>query len=396
MHVLLMPSWYPATNNDINGSFFREQAIALVNEGARVGVISPIMKSLRSPMRIFSSKFAVSYENDQGVHTYRQHVINVFPRMPVLRGWLWRRFGLSLYERYIEEQGRPDIIHVHSMLDAGDLAKKIKKRYSVPYVVTEHSTAFAQRKFSSKQIKNFRDISAEASLRFAVSSPFCSLLSEQLGATAGDWFVLPNIVKNTFFLIDKLSVAASKEFVFLNVCFLTKKKRIDLLLQAFSNKFKGACNVKLKIGGDGPERRRLVDLADSLGISGQVEFLGILSREKVIEAMSRADVFVLSSEYETFGVVVTEALALGKPVIATRCGGPEDIVGEEDGILVPVNDVESLSCAMEKIREEINKYDASEISGRCFNRFSEKFIAKRLMKFYELALSKNLEFHGQS
>ncbi len=396
MHVLLMPSWYPAADNEINGSFFREQAIALVNEGAQVGVISPIMRTLRSPMRIFSGNFAASYEYDKGVHTYRQNVINIFPLMPALRGWLWRRIGLSLYECYVEEQGEPDIIHVHSMLYSGKLAREIKKRYSVPYVVTEHSSAFSQRGFSSKQIEEFRDISCDASLRFAVSSSFCSLLSERIGSAAGDWLALPNMVKNSFFLIEKPSVSSRKEFVFLNVCLLTKKKRVDLLLRAFAKKFKGACNVKLEIGGDGPERSKLVDLAESLGISGQVEFLGMLSREKVVEAMSRADVFVLNSEYETFGVVVAEALALGKPVIATRCGGPEDIVGEEDGILVPVNDVESLSCAMQRIRENIDEYDPLGISNRCFSRFSETLIAKRLLELYGLVLSKNLGCRRQS
>ena len=77
-------------------------------------------------------------------------------------------------------------------------------------------------------------------------------------------------------------------------------------------------------------------LVQEKALTEQVTFLGSLTREQVRQEVSEADAFVLSSEYETFGVVVIEALALGKPVIATRCGGPESIVVPSVGYLVEI------------------------------------------------------------
>lgn len=82
-------------------------------------------------------------------------------------------------------------------------------------------------------------------------------------------------------------------------------------------------DLLLEIGGDGPEKTKLEELVTKLGINKNIKFLGQLTRDEVKNKMNEeSSAFVLSSEYETFGVVVVEALALGKPVIATKCGGP--------------------------------------------------------------------------
>src|SRR5699024_9955006 len=99
----------------------------------------------------------------------------------------------------------------------------------------------------------------------------------------------------------------------------------------------------------GEEKANLLKLVRVLKIEEQVVFLGPLTREQVKEEVSSADAFVLSSKYETFGVVLIEALALGKPVIATKCGGPESIVTPEVGYLVENNSEEELSKAMSEL-----------------------------------------------
>ncbi|MNQ69616.1 GDP-mannose-dependent alpha-(1-2)-phosphatidylinositol mannosyltransferase [compost metagenome] len=96
----------------------------------------------------------------------------------------------------------------------------------------------------------------------------------------------------------------------------------------------------------------------------------------------------MASRYETFGVVIIEALALGKPVVATRCGGPESIVGDGDGLLVPVDDIESLSSAMWKLYRNPSDYNSEQIKRSCIERFSEETIAKSLKSIYEKVLSK--------
>ena len=97
---------------------------------------------------------------------------------------------------------------------------------------------------------------------------------------------------------------------------------------------------RLIIFGDGPESGALRALCAELGLYSRVSFRGHCPREELAEAYAAADCFVLASRSETFGVAYIEAMAAGLPVIATRCGGPEDFVTEENGILIPVDDEE--------------------------------------------------------
>lgn len=386
MHILILPSWYPKYPGDIGGSFFREQALALKKHGCKVGVVVVQLRSLRNFKSIFSGSYKVEFENDCGVATYRQHGINWFPKLRMLQSKVWAHIGCKLVERYIAEQGKPDIIHVHSMLNAGIVAHHIMQRCGIPYVVTEHSTAFARNLLSPCQLQVASKIASQAQRCFAVSSPFADLLNEGLGASKNRWEVIPNIVHDNFFA-KQLSTKDSDPFVFIDVCLLTFKKRVDLLIQAFAKSFKGNNTVHLHVGGDGETRPALERLAKKLGVADQVRFLGMLNREQVVHEVSAADAFVLSSQHETFGVVLIEALALGKPVIATRCGGPEDIVTEKDGLLVPVDDVDALSTAMQKLYANRASYHAESLRQSCRERFSEAAVSKRLLKVYAEVLS---------
>ena len=176
----------------------------------------------------------------------------------------------------------------------------------------------------------------------------------------------------------------SGPFRFLNVAFLHPKKGHADLLGAFSERFGGDVGVQLRIGGSGEERDALHAKASALCVADQVVWLGALSREDVLAEMLAADAFVLSSRIETFGVVVIEALACGLPVVATRSGGPECIVGEADGELVQVGDVAGLGQAMVDVRAKVvaGAFDRDELRARCAERFSEDALVSRLSEVY--------------
>lgn len=379
MHVLILPSWYPADEYDINGVFFREQAIALKKQGVTVGVISISLLSLRKMRNIFSYTITkVSVTEEEDIPTYRKSYRNWFYKIPVL-GKAWYVLNArKLFLRYVKEQGYPDIIHVHSILDAGFAAMNIKNRFSIPYVVTEHSTSFARNLHSQRELKLIRMIADQSNLNIAVSSPFASLLHIKTGK---EWTVMPNIVHERFFR-EIREPGNQLNFRFINICFLSKKKRVDLLINAFSSVFGGNPKIELYIGGTGDQLPELKQLVSNLNLEKQVVFLGALSRNQVMEEVEKAEVFVLSSEFETFGVVLIEALALGKPVISTRSGGPEDIVEEYNGLLVPVNNVEALADAMQYMVDNYHKFDQTEIQHRCYKKYSEESVGKALKELY--------------
>ena len=114
-----------------------------------------------------------------------------------------------------------------------------------------------------------------------------------------------------------------------------------------------------------------MQLAGRLEIANHVEFLGELSRAAVKEAYGKAHAFVLPSLYETFGVVLIEALSMGLPLISTACGGPQDIVTQENGLLVPPNDPELLHKAMKQLMKNYHLYSPHALRQDAIMRFGK-------------------------
>lgn len=389
LHILIVPSWYRASKADTQGSFFREQAFALYKAGHQVGIVHPQHRSMRQWQSTFTGKYGFDIEDDNGIPTLRMHTMTWFPRqIPYLNYWLWVRNGIALYEAYVSRYGAPDVVHAHATLYGGLLAWTIQQRYQIPFAITEHGTAYARNLFAPWELKMAAKAVAAADARLAVSEAFCQEISRFIGS---QWQPCANVVPESFttypLALTKQAKATeineTKPFVFTTVAYLSVRKGIHHLITAFASAFGGDKTARLKIGGDGGERDRLEALAAELNISDQVVFLGALDREAVREAIAQTDVFVLASQYETFGVVVIEALALGKPVIATRCGGPNQVVQSQDGLLIEPENVPALTQALQHMRDRADEYDAKTIRQNCIARFGEQALVDRLLPIYE-------------
>lgn len=385
MHVLILPSWYPLNNEDLNGCFFREQVHALSRAGIQVGVVAPQFRSLRQGVKAITGSYATEIWMDNNIPTYFKHGVFCFPKVPYLDLHRWVKAGLKLFERYIKEQGKPDVIHVHSLLLAGPLALEIYKKYNIPYCVTEHSTTFARELVAPWQWALLRESENFASHLSAVSNEFCLLLKQKLSEK--EWEFLPNLLDRKF--AEEIPIL-KKDNQFCAVGWMQPKKGFDILLKAFSILYKEKPEVKLILGGDGPERENLQKLAQTLNIEEAVTFAGALPRENVRLLMAESACFVLSSHVETFGVVVIEALSQGTPVVATKCGGPESIIVSGDGILVEVADANALAQAMKEVGENPELYDSGSIRQRCLERFSEKAFISRVKEIYKHCIAENI------
>jgi len=389
LHILVIPSWYPSHKEDISGSFFREQSLALQKTGNQVGVIYPEMRSLKELAGLFDFQYGPEEQIDEGIPTFRWKLINFTPKFPKIIMKNWVRAGLKLFDLYIDKYGKPDIIQSHSMINGGFLAYQISLKYGIPYVITEHHSFFIKSKVSSKTIQELAPVVEKAEICYGVSNSLSEKLNEIF--MIDKWRYMPNIVNNKF-LEPNLHIPLAYKFI--QICLLKENKRVDLTLKAFSIFLKKYSDIELIIGGDGPERKRLEELSKSLGISENVLFVGELSREQVLYNLSIASCFVLSSDYETFGVVVIEALALGKPVIATKCGGPETILNCSVGRLVEKGVVEELAEAMIYMYENKKSYCAKNIRKYCKSNFSESYIIKKLNEDYNDIFSKEVSSGG--
>lgn len=150
-----------------------------------------------------------------------------------------------------------------------------------------------------------------------------------------------------------------KNFVLINVASHTDVKNQSLLLNAFAKAVTKNNNIRLRLVGDGPNRRKLENQADDLGIKEFVEFLGI--RHDVPHLLSKSDVFILSSDTEGLPLSILEALAAGLPIISTDVSGSKDIITDsESGFIVPVGNCDEMAEKILLLAE--NKELTSRIS----------------------------------
>ncbi len=389
MHILVIPSWYSTPRNPIRGSFFREQALALHKAGHRVGLLVPpsrlrTLNGLSEVARYWRRPAsALDITNDSGLATYR------------LPWWGWQgsalpswrgKLMLTAFDRYCREQGRPDVIHAHSILYAGYTAVAIKQARGVPVVLTEHAFNYLSPLWiMPDQRPRIRRTLAHSDAVLAVSAALGRALESYApGVRVNEIY---NIVDTTMFRPPDQE-PPRQPFTFAIVARLLRNKGHAELLRAFAAAFRGQ-PARLLVGGDGPQRRRLERLSARLAIAGQVEFLGALSRQRVRETLWRSHAVISASRFETFGLTLAEAMACGRPVIATRSGGPESFVTPETGLLVPVNDVDALAQAVRQMAANYDSYSPAHIRAYCVERFSEAAVVSQLEAIYADAVRRS-------
>ena len=125
-----------------------------------------------------------------------------------------------------------------------------------------------------------------------------------------------------------------------------RTKNVSGVLRALSLAREQGVLLRLIVIGDGEDREMLESLCRELCLSEQVTFLGRLPNAAVLEHMARTGTVVINSNVETFSVVTGEALTLGRPVVATRCGGPTAFVSDDNGMLVEPGDDAGLAEAL--------------------------------------------------
>lgn len=383
LRVLILAAEYPHHVKDKDGIFIQDQAMALNRNGIRADVAFVEPRSVRtlSLAAVRESHFQTTASDENGIFTVRMKGWN--PWMNSLGGGrAYAYFTESLVTRYIREYGKPDMIHAHNTFWAGYAAFNIGRKFRIPYVVTEHSSRFLMNGITDRMLPYAKDVLASAETAIGVSSAVSSILGK-FGATSTT--VIPNVVDTDFFALPPVG-RQSQPFTFLAIGNMNYNKGFHVLIRAFSKQFRGRHDVRLVFGGDGPQREEFQELSNDLGLSAQVTFLGAVGRMEVRQALWGANALILPSFRETFGVVLIEALSTGIPVIATKCGGPEDIASSEVGFIIEPGNETELSSAMARLME--TSFSEDDLRRHVVDCFSEKVVVSRIRKIYENVISR--------
>lgn len=179
---------------------------------------------------------------------------------------------------------------------------------------------------------------------FVVNAPDIGRWIEDQGISAQRITFIPNFAE-----VEPHTQPAGrpKEFLFLTLARLHANKAIDTLINAFAH----VPDAHLWIGGDGPERKALEQQVQDYRLQDRVTFLGW--RDDRWALLAACDAFVLASRHEPFGNAFMQAWAAGKPLVTTASQGPSHFVKDgENGLITPIDDVQALATAMNRVRAD--------------------------------------------
>jgi 1,2-diacylglycerol 3-alpha-glucosyltransferase len=176
---------------------------------------------------------------------------------------------------------------------------------------------------------------------------------------------------------------------------ISYEKSIDDILYCMTELLKTYPELKLKIIGDGPERGKLEQLAQSLGIQNSVVFTGFLNGQDLVESLATSDIYVTTSKSENMPLAVLQAMATGLPIVAlSSLGMTEMIMNEENGFLITQSDKEKTkSTLVAKIELLLTntalRQRMSEKSRELSAQYSENVITKKLLDIYQEVIKNN-------
>lgn len=293
---------------------------------------------------------------------------------------MWR------FRRLIREF-RPDVVNSH-LVHANILTRLLRLVTPMPRLV---SSAHNTNEEGRLRMVVYRLTDRLADISTNVSDEAVEAFEQQGALRQGRMIPIHNGIETQSFAFDdsarrrvreELNVDASTPLL-LAVGRLWEQKDYPNLLRAFAGLETSPEPPRLLIVGDGPLKNELTELAKTLEVADRVMFLGV--RHDVPALMSACDLFVLSSAWEGFGLVVAEAMACRRLAVATDCGGVREVVGEA-GLLVPARDSAALTAALNRAlrlpveeRERLGK----SARQRVVERFSLEATADRYLAVYQ-------------
>jgi len=348
--------------------------------------------------------FAPDYEgqetddNIERYHALIKGVVNGFSVPNSLDPKIERQF----------RKGNFDLIHVHHPMLIGQTALYLSGKYHVPICYTYHTryeqylhyimklpslqNFLIRSSFTKNIVRNYvNHYVNRCDLVFAPTPSMRAYLEEN--GSCSEIAVLPTGLGKESFETDEQEAArlrevlrGEKDYLFCTVARLAKEKNLDFLFRALAmRKEKRGADFRLAVVGEGPYKKQLCGLAETLGIREDVAFVGAVPNEKVKNYYRASDLFLFSSLSETQGIVLLEAMAAETPVLALRAPGVRDVVvNGRNGYMTSVSETEFENKLEGLLRQDRTylKQGAVETA----EKYEMQEIAKRAAVYYNIAI----------
>lgn len=387
MKLLWLASWFPSRVDPTAGDFIERHAEAVAPYVTRLDVFHAVRDDSLKPGRIEWTR------EDRGSFTcwiayYRP------PQLPgvletALAGLMYMRSFHVLWKQCYRDQDRPELMHVHVAMRAGLVARYWSKRYQIPYIVTEHWTGYYPESMPSLSDMpswyrtQTKRVLREAKLLMPVSADLGRQLQHLAPQTAVE--VIPNVVNTAYFFPAPSTVSSNVRFV--HFSYLNEQKNPDGILDAIQLLRKRGYAFRFDFFGATPTH--LIHRIQQEGLEGMVGIEKAIPYAQVGKELQGSTALVLFSRFENQPCVILEALSVGIPVITTPVGGITEVVSAQEGILVPVGDVQALADAMEQFLLANHPFDRITVATQAMQRYSYAAVGSKIMTCYQQLLGRS-------
>jgi len=371
-NILFLSSWYPSKNHTTLGNFiqFHAEAVATINK------VYVLYLSASENENSFSIDNKIINEVDTTIIYFKKNKLKKY--LDHLNAF---KKGIDYLMK--DKKVNFDCIHMNIIHPSGWQALYLKKKYNIPYIISENWHGFQD--LSKYKIGYFRKILIKkvienASFVCPVSNQLKKALQSNNYNT--NYEIVPNVVNTEVFKpVNKKELP----FTFLHVSTLTDEiKNISGILNAYAQL--SHSNTLLRIIGDG-ETDWIKKKASSLNIPDNAILIETeKTHDEIANAMQQSDCFVLFSNIENLPLVLIESMACGLPIITSDVGGIAEHMDASKGKLINAGDTESLTKSMEHMVKNAADYDANTIREYAIQNFSNKSVADQFNDLYNRAI----------
>lgn len=354
-HILFIPSWYPSPLDIQNGVFIQKHAQAAAKHH-KITVL----------FAYNSNKSSASCEQDEDltelIRTFKRSSFSLFDKVRLI----------MYYFQQFRKIKSIDIIHAHVWSNKTIIAYILSVVYNKPILISEHWSGY---QYSIGFIKKLlmKVVFKRAKKILPVSYFLKKLMLNQ--GIKGSFEIIGNIIEK-----QQVKSLNDEIFRFLIVADLRDEiKNISSVIHTFQDL--QIENCKLNIIGDGPDKL----LLESIKKNENIQFLGRMKNENVLNEIAQHHAVIINSRIETFSVVALEALAAGKPLIYTKCGAPSELIPPNCGLSIAVDNSEELKIAILKMIKEYHLFEKNKLQ-QAVNDFSKEEISYKLKKTYNSIL----------
>jgi glycosyltransferase involved in cell wall biosynthesis len=363
MNILVISHMFPSKIRPTNGTFVFQQVEALAKLGHNITVLCPIpwipkfipIKTKR--WREFQLLPKVEYYSNIKIYYKRAAVIpKGFER---IRGKLFYLIN-KLFLNKLLKNSSFDIIHSHVVLPAGDLGLKIKQKFNIPLVITIHGAdlfILAKKRSNKKRIlKILKESNGIGVVSTLTKDKLLEIIPNQ------NEFPPIKLIYNGVKIYSKYPRIRwgvnNKTVKILSIGALIKRKKFDLVFEAVKSLKDKHQSIKYFIIGEGNYSKYYEQMADDLGLTEVITFLGPMPHIQAMSYLKESDIFVLPSIKETFGVVYIEAMYHKKLTIGTKNEGISDVIkNNESGFLIDSSNSNELTVLLDNLISNPEKYN---------------------------------------